>query len=57
MPVDQVANHLRVHPSTIYRLIKAGKLPAFKVDSDWRFNGETIQRWCLEAEKNLPVTQ
>jgi len=34
----EVAEYLKVHPSTIYRLLKARALPAFKNGSDWRFN-------------------
>jgi excisionase family DNA binding protein len=47
MTVHDLSIYLRVHPSTIYRLIRAGKLPAFKVGSDWRFKVEEIDRWRL----------
>jgi excisionase family DNA binding protein len=50
MTLEEVANYLRVHPSTIYRLVKRGKLPAFKVGSDWRFNFESIEDWRASAE-------
>ena len=50
MTLEEVAGYLRVHPSTIYRLLKKKKLPAFKVGSDWRFNLESIDRWRTEAE-------
>ncbi len=48
MTVRELAEYLRVHPSTIYRLLKKRRIPAFKVGSDWRFNRETIDRWRLE---------
>jgi len=38
LTVKEVAAYLRVHQSTIYRLLKAQQLPAFRVGSDWRFN-------------------
>jgi len=47
MTVRELADFLRVHPSTIYRLLREGTLPAFKVGSDWRFSREAIDRWCL----------
>lgn len=47
MTVMELADYLRVHPTTIYRLLKLGQLPAFKVGSDWRFTVESIDRWCL----------
>jgi excisionase family DNA binding protein len=40
-----LANYLRVHRSTIYRLLKRRELPAFRVGSDWRFNIEMIDEW------------
>jgi len=43
--VKELSNYLRVHPSTIYRLLKRGDFPGFKLGSDWRFNLEAIDRW------------
>jgi len=47
MTVKDLAVYLRAHPSTIYRMLKKGSLPAFRVGSDWRFNVEDIDRWRL----------
>ena len=47
---NDLANYLRVHRSTIYRLLKQGKLPAFRVGSDWRFNRESIDKWRLAQQ-------
>jgi excisionase family DNA binding protein len=51
MNVREVAAYLRVHPSTIYRLLKHNQIPAFHVGSDWRFNIETIDNWRLAQGK------
>jgi len=48
MKISEVAAYLRVHRSTIYRLLRRGQLPAFKVGSDWRFNLESIDQWRAE---------
>ncbi len=45
LTVRELSEYLRVHPSTIYRLLKNGQLPGFKVGSDWRFDVATIDRW------------
>jgi excisionase family DNA binding protein len=50
MTVRELSEYLRVHPTTVYRLLKLGKLPAFKVGSDWRFNSESIDRWRSEQD-------
>jgi excisionase family DNA binding protein len=49
MTVREVSEYLRVHPSTIYKLVRHGELPAFRIGSDWRFNIEEIDRWRLRA--------
>jgi excisionase family DNA binding protein len=51
MTVHEVAAYLRVHPSTIYRLLKHNQIPAFHMGSDWRFNIETIDNWRLGQDK------
>lgn len=45
MTLEEVAEYLRVHRSTVYRLLKKNQIPAFKIGSDWRFNAEDIERW------------
>lgn len=46
----ELAGYLRVHPSTIYRLLKNRELPGFKVGNDWRFDIETIHRWLRDHD-------
>lgn len=50
LTVREVSHYLRVHPSTIYRMLKKNQIPAFKVGSDWRFSVEAISRWRSDAE-------
>jgi excisionase family DNA binding protein len=50
LKLEEVASYLRVHPSTIYRLLRKRQLPAFKLGSDWRFNREAIDQWSAQAE-------
>jgi len=37
MTVSEVSAYLKVHPATIYRLLKKKKIPAFRIGRDWRF--------------------
>jgi excisionase family DNA binding protein len=57
MTLEEVASYLRVHASTIYRLLKRRELPAFKVGSDWRFNQESIDRWRSDREETGVSTE
>lgn len=49
LTVGEVATYLHVHPSTIYRLLRQGRLPAFRIGSDWRFSLENIDHWRLRG--------
>jgi excisionase family DNA binding protein len=51
MTLEEVAAYLRVHQSTVYRLLKAQSIPAFKLGSDWRFNQESIDKWIAQGER------
>jgi excisionase family DNA binding protein len=51
LTLDEVASYLRVHPSTVYRLLRKRSLPAFKAGSDWRFNLASIDQWRTDAER------
>jgi excisionase family DNA binding protein len=43
--VTELSKHLRVHPTTIYRLLRRGLIPGFRVGSTWRFSRTAIERW------------
>jgi excisionase family DNA binding protein len=45
MTVDDVATYLRVHSSTVYRMVKRRAIPCFKVARDWRFRKANIDAW------------
>jgi excisionase family DNA binding protein len=50
MTFDELAEFLRMHPSmrlhssTIFRLLRKGKLRAFRVGSEWRFSRDSVER-------------
>lgn len=50
MTVKEVSDYLRIHPSTVYRLIKRRQIPAFRIGGDWRFNIEAIDDWRMRRE-------
>ena len=48
LTVSQVAEVLHLHPMTVYRLAKEGKLPGFKVGGRWRFHRDAMETWMVD---------
>ena len=46
--IKEVADYLGIHASTVYRYAQQGKIPAFKIGSDWRFTKKHIDGWIDE---------
>ncbi len=40
--IEEVAEALRLHPYTVRRLCREGKIPGFKFGGQWRFKREDI---------------
>ena len=47
LTIGEVAEILRVHPATIYRLVRRGELPGFKIGNTWRINRASLELWLL----------
>nr|WP_305854671.1 helix-turn-helix domain-containing protein [Caballeronia sp. Sq4a] len=55
MTLSQVALYLKVTERTIYRLVAAKEIPAFKVGGSWRFSFADIDKWIREqSQLSLP---
>jgi excisionase family DNA binding protein len=50
LTTEEVLEYLQVNLRTIYRLIKAGKIPAVRVGRQWRFRKRDIDAW-LDAQR------
>jgi len=53
--VKDVANLLSVNEKTIYRWLKRGSLPAYKVNSHYRFNRAELLEWVTSRQINVSV--
>jgi excisionase family DNA binding protein len=45
LTTEEVLEYLQVNLRTVYRLIKAGKIPAVRVGRQWRFRKRDIDQW------------
>jgi excisionase family DNA binding protein len=45
LTIPEVSEYLRVSRQTIYRMLKRGDIPAFRIGGDWRFNIEDLGHW------------
>jgi excisionase family DNA binding protein len=61
LTAKEVAEYLKIHPLTVHKFAREGKIPAFKIGTDWRFHKKYIERWIREksthclSEKNEKV--
>ncbi|MBU4348576.1 helix-turn-helix domain-containing protein [Patescibacteria group bacterium] len=43
--VDEVAEALKLHPYTVRRLCREGKIPCFKFGGQWRLDKQELNKW------------
>lgn len=48
MTIKQVAEYLKISPRTVYKLVKEGAIPSFKIMNMWRFEQSKIDQWIQE---------
>jgi excisionase family DNA binding protein len=54
LTTEDVLEYLHVNLRTVYRLIKAGRIPAIRVGRQWRFRKRDIDAW-LETQRPRAV--
>jgi excisionase family DNA binding protein len=54
LTVKELSSLLRVHPTTVYKLLREGRIPSFRVGTDWRFRKDRIERWIAEECERTP---
>ena len=47
----EISKILRIHPFTVTRLAREGKIPAFKVGGVWRVRKDQFERWIQRRTK------
>lgn len=54
LTTEEVLEYLNVNLRTVYRLIKAGSIPAVRVGRQWRFRKRDIDKW-LEGQRHSDI--
>ena len=52
MTVPEVAEFLKVHRTTIYRMVRKGQIPSFKIGNNYRFDRDAIEKWMIDRQVN-----
>jgi excisionase family DNA binding protein len=48
LTTKEIAKYLNIHPLTVHKYARQGKIPAFKIGTDWRFHKKYIEKWIKE---------
>lgn len=55
LTTEEVLAYLQVNLRTVYRLIKAGRIPAVRVGRQWRFRKRDIDVWLEQNRTGVPA--
>ena len=53
LTIDELAAYLKIPKSTLYKLVREGKIPSQKIGRHWRFRKEAIDRWLEETRATV----
>ena len=54
MTIEELAAYLKIPKSTLYKLVREGKIPSQKIGRHWRFRKGAIDRWLEETRAKGP---
>ncbi|BCX81145.1 hypothetical protein MIT9_P0723 [Methylomarinovum caldicuralii] len=49
LTIDELSAYLKIPKSTLYKLVREGKVPCQKIGRHWRFRKVAIDRWLEET--------
>ncbi|OPY78422.1 MAG: Helix-turn-helix domain protein [Syntrophorhabdus sp. PtaU1.Bin153] len=50
LTLDELSAYLKISKSTLYKIVREGKIPCQKVGRHWRFRKAAIDRWLEETK-------
>jgi len=49
LTIEELSAYLKIPKSTLYKLVREGRIPSQKVGRHWRFRKMAIDRWLEET--------
>jgi excisionase family DNA binding protein len=49
LTIEELSVYLKIPKSTLYKVVREGKIPSQKVGRHWRFRKTAIDRWLEET--------
>ena len=57
LTIEDLSTYLKIPRSTLYKLVREGKIPSQKIGRHWRFRKEAINQWLDETRVEEPKPQ
>ena len=57
LTIEDLSSYLKVPKSTLYKLVREGKVPSQKVGRHWRFRKEAIDRWLEDTGGDITTAR
>lgn len=54
LTLEELSAYLKIPRSTLYKIVREGRIPCQKVGRHWRFRKAAIDRWLEETRANEP---
>jgi PTS system nitrogen regulatory IIA component len=51
LTLEEVAKYLRLSKKTVYKMARAGEIPAFKAGNHWRVKRPELEAWIRRRTK------
>ena len=54
LTIEELSTYLKISKSTLYKLVREGRIPCQKIGRHWRFRKEAIDNWLEEKRADNP---
>jgi len=56
LTIEELSLYIKISKSTLYKLVREGKIPCQKVGRHWRFKKDAIDSWLVESGPGKPTS-